>query len=345
MNIMNENDKSLVVSYFASDMFAEQCGVSIASLFENNKDFENITVYIVEDRITEENKRRIRKIAEAYGRQVITIPLPDPQRFFEDDRFTVATLGHTFARMIIGQLLPESVNKVLCIDSDMLILQSFRELWEMDMQDDYLAGVDSAPGIAMMKKSLHIEPGTLYCNGGFFMVNLKAVREDCIEERYKEYIKCVFDEGKLLTAYEEEVMNKCAYPKVMRLHPKYNLMTVNLVMDYDAFVKFRSPVNFYTREEMQEACEKPVVVHAINTFYVKKRIWEKNSDSPYADVYLEYRDKTPWKSEPQIVAKRSMKQRMMKQIWHLMPRKVTFALAAWVRNEIRPRLSKKRDDE
>ena len=83
-----------------------------------------------------------------------------------------------------------------------------------------------------------------------------------------QYIQSVFDQNKLLTAYEEETMNKCAYPSVIRLHPKYNLMTVNLVMDYDSFVRFRNPINFYSREEMEEACDAPVVVHAINTFYV-----------------------------------------------------------------------------
>lgn len=342
---MSYNTDSLVVAYFSSDLFAEPCGVSIVSLFENNQDFSSITVYVVEDRISENNRQKLYRIAEEYGRTINLIPMPDPQKFFGDERFTVKTLGHTYARMIVGQLLPEEVERLLCIDSDMLILQSFKELWQMDMQDNYLAGVDSAPGLSMMQKSLGIEPGTLYCNGGFFMVNLKAVRNDNLEKKYVQYIQSVFDQNKLLTAYEEETMNKCAYPSVIRLHPKYNLMTVNLVMDYDSFVRFRNPINYYSREEMEVACNAPVVVHAINTFYVKKRIWEKNSDSPYADIYIRYRDKSPWKDEPQMEAKRSIKQKFMKQIWHMMPKRVAFSCAAWVRNEIRPRLTKKRDDE
>ncbi|MGN0656336.1 MAG: glycosyltransferase family 8 protein, partial [Ruminiclostridium sp.] len=244
---MSYQKNSLVVAYFSSNLFSEPCGVSIASLFESNKDFSSIYVYIVEDKISQDNKQKIEKIANNYGRTLVFISMPEPKEFFCDERFTVSTMGHTFGRMIIGQLLPEEVERVICIDSDMLILQSLQELWEMDMQNNYLAGVDSAPGIAMMKKSLNIEPGTLYCNGGLFMVNLKAVRDNNIENKYKEYIKNVFDQGKLLTAYEEEVMNKCAYPNIIRLHPKYNLMTVNLVMDYDSFMKFRNPVNYYSR--------------------------------------------------------------------------------------------------
>lgn len=342
---MSYQEDSLVAVYFSSNLFAEPCGVSIASLFENNKDFSSITVYIIEDKIDESNKRKIQDIAGAFGRTIITIPMPNPQKFFGDDRFTIARLGHTFGRMIIGQLLPKDVDRVLCIDSDILVLQSLRELWEMDMQDNYLAGVDTASGKAVMEKSLNIKPGTLYCNGGFFMVNLKAVRDDNLENKYKAYIQSVFDKGKRLAFYEEETMNKCAYPKVIRLDPEYNLMTVNLVMDYDSFMKFRNPVNYYSREEMEKACKNPIILHAINTFYIKKRIWEKNSDSPYADVYVEYRKKTPWNDETQITVERSLKQRFMKQIWHMMPRKIAFALAAWVRNEIRPRLNKKRDDE
>lgn len=335
----------LVVVYFTSNLFAEPCGVSIASLFHNNTRFNKITVYIIEDQISEENKTRFYALAEKYSRTIQLIPTPNPITFFGDNRFTFHSLGHTFGRMIVGQLIPESVNKVICLDSDMLILESLESLWNEDMGDNYLAGVDSAPGVAMMKKSLKIEPGTLYCNGGFFIVNLEQVRKDHIEEKYKTYIQSIFDQKVSLAAYEEEVMNKCAYPKVIRLPPQYNLMTVNIVMDYDSFVKFRCAVNYYTREEMKEACAHPVIIHAINTFYVQKRIWEKNSDSPYATEYRKFRILTPWKSEPEIEIKRTKKQVFMKKIWHFMPRKMAFALAAWVRNEVRPKLNKKRDDE
>lgn len=122
--------------------------------------------------------------------------------------------------MIVGKLLPETVKRVIY----------------------YVAGVDSAPGIKMMEKTLKIEPGTLYCNGGLFLMNLEAIRRDEIETRYVNYTKKVFDEGGALGAYEEEVINKCTYPRLLRLPPAYNLMTVNLVMGYQSFIRFRGAV-------------------------------------------------------------------------------------------------------
>lgn len=344
-NDMSDSPKNMNIVYFSSDLFAEPCGVSITSLFENNKDFEQITVFIVEDKISDENKHRFDTLAQQYGREIKFISMPVPQIFFEDERFTIDSLGHTFGRMIVGQLLPENIGRVLCMDSDMLVVDSLQELWMTDLTEYYLAGVDSAPGTAMMEKTLKIEPGTLYCNGGLFLINLDKVRQDNIEKKYVEYIKDVFDAGSSLGAYEEEVMNKCCYPKVYRLSPRYNYMTVNIVMDYDSFVKFRGAVNYYTKSEMENAQAKPAIIHAINTFYVRKRIWEKNSDSPYADEYIKYRKKTLWGALPPIEAKRTAKQVIMKNMWHILPRSLSFKLAAFVRNEIRPQLAKKRDDE
>ncbi len=331
--------------YFCSDLFAEPCAVSIVSLLENNKIFREIEIYIISDGITEINLNRMKSIAERYSRKLSVLSLPNPEDFFEDIRFSRKTLGHTFGRMIIGQLLPDEVTRILCLDSDMLIMDSLYELWNTDLGDCYIAGVDSAPGLDMMIKTLHMEPGTLYCNGGLFLMDLSAIRQDQVEIRYKEYITNILNTGRTLGAYEEEVINKCTYPRSLRLHPRYNLMTVNLVMDYDAFVKFRGAVNFYTREDMDQAVKHPAIIHAINTFYIQKRIWEKDTDSPYASEYRFYRSKTPWKDIPQLDLDRSVKQTVMKKVWHILPKNVSFYFAALARNNIRPLLLKKRDDE
>ena len=122
-------------------------------------------------------------------------------------------------------------------------------------------------------------------------------------------------------------------------------MSVNLVMDYKEFIRFRGAVNYYTEEEMRRAIEHPAIVHAINTFYVKKRFWEKGSDSPWADTYQQYREKSPWSGLPQMETKYTLKQRAMKEVWHLVPRKASLFAARLVRNYIRPRMARNRDDE
>ena len=45
-------DKKLQIVYAADDQFAEILGVSLTSLYENNKNMEEIHVYILDSNIT-----------------------------------------------------------------------------------------------------------------------------------------------------------------------------------------------------------------------------------------------------------------------------------------------------
>ena len=60
---------------------------------------------------------------------------------------------------------------------------------------------------------------------------------------------------------------------------------------------------------------------------------------------MKYRKLTPWATEPAMSVNSTFKQRIQKDIWHCMPRFMAIKAANFVRNEVRPRLEKKRDDE
>lgn len=338
-------DPNLKIAYIASDAFAEQCAVSIASLFDNNREFDSISVCVIEDRFSAESKERFLHLAERFGREVTFAAMPDPVEFFGDQNFSIQNVGHTFARLILGDLLPKEWKKVICLDSDMLVLGSLKELWSTDISAYYIAGVENGVGDKVMTRMLGVKPGTLYCNSGLGYVNLEAIRRDGIEKKYVEYMRSAFQNGRKISAYEEEVINKCCYPKVLKLDYKYNVMSINLVMDYDEFIKFRGAGHFYTPEEVEAAVKDPVIVHSANLFYTRKRMWEKDSDAPYTEEYFKYRRMTEWADDPVIMGNRTFKQRFMKEVWHLMPRKVAFWAASVVRNDVRPILTKQRDDE
>ena len=54
-------NRELKAVYCVSDLFAEPCAVSMASLFENNREFEQITVFVIQDGMTQENQERLKK--------------------------------------------------------------------------------------------------------------------------------------------------------------------------------------------------------------------------------------------------------------------------------------------
>ena len=129
------------------------------------------------------------------------------------------------------------------------------------------------------------------------------------------------------------------------LPPKYNLMTLEQVFTYPELLRFRQPLRYYTEAQIAEAKKQPVITHTTNFFYIRKRIYEANSDHPMRGQYEKYRALTPWKDDPAMTATPTFKQKMQKNIWHMMPKAMAITIGAFVRNEVRPLLEKKRDDE
>lgn len=58
------------VVYAANDNYAALAGVSMLSLFENNKKCKKLNVYILSDRIQNANLNKLQKIGRNYQRDV-----------------------------------------------------------------------------------------------------------------------------------------------------------------------------------------------------------------------------------------------------------------------------------
>ena len=333
------------VVYCSSDLFSEVCAVAIVSLFENNKHLYEINVFVVDDNISKKNKTRILDIATQYNRSVSFIPLPDPSKFYNDIRFTIKSLGHTYARMILGNIIPQSVDRIISLDSDTMVLDKIDELWNWDMESYPIAGVDDCMGRVALVKTQHLKADSIHCNAGMYLIDLSAWREENWTNQFYQYIKCLFDKGISLGGYEEEVITKVVGERMLVLPPKFNLMTLEQVFTYKQLLRFRQPINYYTEEQIEEAKKNPVITHTTNFFYVRKRIFEENSDHPMRKQYEKYRALTPWKDDPAMAVKPTRKQMFQKNIWHMMPISLAIIIGNFVRNEVRPRLAKKRDDE
>lgn len=342
---MNYQADVVNVVYCSSNLFAEVCAVAMVSLFENNKHLREINVFIIDDNIVENNKNRILYMAEQYGRNVYFISLPEPSKFYNDERFTIKSLGHTYARMILGDIIPKEIERIISLDSDTMVLDKVDELWNCDMGENPIAGVDDCMGRVALVKTQHLKPDSIHCNAGMYLINLSKWREEGWTEQFFKYIYGQFEKKIALGGYEEEVITKVLGERMMILAPKFNLMTLEQVLTYKEVLEFREPIKYYSEEEIEEAKKNPVITHTTNFFYVRKRIYEENSDHPMRKQYEKYRAMTPWKNEPVMKVCPTFKQRLLKDIWHMMPRFMAIKVANYVRNEIRPLLNKKRDDE
>ena len=319
------------VFYFASDLFASVAATSIISLLENNETIEFIHIYIADDGIKEETKEKLKSMVDKYNADIHFIPLPDPSELLDFPFRNRYQIGHSYPRMCIARLLPESIERVLVLDSDTLILDDLGELWNMDMEDNILAGVVDCMNLKAFNKQFALGEGQFYCNAGVFLVDLKKWREQKIED---EIIKTIKEHNGNVFFFEQTLMNYSCRGKILKLHAKYNAYTLFYAFDYDNLLTWRHPTVFYSKEEVHEAIKHPIIIHFTRTFYMKSHPWKEGSEHPLTEVYRKYMKMTPWTKLWKD--NRTPKQEMRYRMWHKIPQRVLCQGANILYNHVRP---------
>lgn len=140
------------------------------------------------------------------------------------DNFTI--LGKyltpmTFARLLIPELFPDD-DRIMYMDSDMLVVGPLHEAWECDLTDKYLAAVHDMLPLRSEMEAIKLNP-TQYFNAGFLMINLDAWRSDIVAESCINALNAP-DCPYLLQ--DQSALNDIARGKVQYLDPGYNFYAV-----------------------------------------------------------------------------------------------------------------------
>ena len=281
-------DNNLNIIYSSDDNYCIYMGVSILSVLENNKNFNSINIYIVDNNISDGNKLELKKLVDSYQRNIIFIGFEKYKKYLNLNMEWQISIS-SYARLFVANMLPSNVNKVLYFDCDTLIVDSLDELWNQDIKDFYVAGVcDTVP--SNTKQAIGLNSTDFYINAGMILINLKKWREDNLEKRLLDFID---DYNGNVIHHDQGVINGVIKNKKI-LPLKYNLMTSYLMMSREDIIKFyKVEDSFYSQEQIDKAIENPIYIHYTPGFTT--RPWVKGCKHPYVDLYWKYLKLTPWK--------------------------------------------------
>lgn len=127
--------------YAADENYVRHAAASMLSLLDSNKEAESLTVHMLSMGITEKSQQALRELAKPYGREVCIYELGDISRWFDFSFNARGFASSTLARLLLGRVLPESIDRVLYIDCDTVVLQPLDELFTLDMGNCYLGMV------------------------------------------------------------------------------------------------------------------------------------------------------------------------------------------------------------
>ncbi|WP_394186454.1 glycosyltransferase family 8 protein [Metabacillus halosaccharovorans] len=279
---------NLSVVYSSDNNYAQHVGVSMLSLFENNIKFNSITVYLIENNVSHDNKNKLKLICKDYQRSIVFISFKEISNKLQIDIRNSISIS-AYARLFLPSVIDKKTEKILYLDCDSVINSSLEDLWNINICNYYVAGVkDTVSDETKLKVNMEINQP--YINSGMLLINLKKWREDDIEKRFIEFINLYNGD---VFHHDQGTINGVLHKKFLLLHPKYNAMTTFFTMTRDEIIKYYGLNDYYSESELKEAINNPVYIHYTPAFV--NRPWIKGCKHPLVSLYKKYLDITPWK--------------------------------------------------
>ena len=226
--------------YDKTGHYSKFLGTTMLSLFENiNAQALMVTVHILHDNnLTAENHNKFSYLSKQYNQlvkfynvdELCIDKVSEIREFFpeiDEVRFSIGT----FYRFFISHILPNNIEKVIYLDSDIIVNLDINELWQIELGDKPFGAVpnlfqikDKESSIERSQKVFKIcQSGFVkaedYFNAGVLLMNLRFMRNaDRILLNGMKFLR----EQQLVQYFDQDVLNYCFSTSYLKLPVKFN---------------------------------------------------------------------------------------------------------------------------
>ena len=273
--------KSSIMNIFFSsnNNYSQHLCVSIASILINSLPIENFNFYILDGGIKDKNKEKILNLKRIKNFNIEFIKIDD--KLFKDCDITSECMHiskQTYYRYIIPKLKPQ-IKKCLYLDCDIVVNNSLNELWNIDLEDNYIAAVEDLSLITNDDaKRLEINH---YFNAGVLLINNELWIKDNITELLFQNTLKIKDKIRWV---DQCVLNYTFKDKVLFLSPKYNLQ-------HSAYKDTK--YNIYSKDQIDFVKKFPIIIH----YSGSDKPWSKKCIHSLWKQYYKYLKYTPYKKQ------------------------------------------------
>ena len=269
--------------------YSKFTGASIVSIFENSTAPPRfIAVHILHDNtLSQENRDKFNQIAGRYGQIIkfynVEEICPDKieeikKAMSKAEMFERFSIGTSF-RLLMADVLEEDIEKVIYLDSDIIVNMDVNELWQIDMENKPLASVSSwdlgLNHVDFYREHYLATSGILgykeYFCSAFLVADLNYWRSH--KEKILESINFVA-ENTNCNYFDQDVLNYWLAKNYVHLDEKFDVFVV-----------------FERRDEIKRSKLRPAIYH-----YVSQSLG-LNTQDIFNRLWFKYFSKTPWFDE------------------------------------------------
>jgi len=254
--------------------FAQHLAVMLLSLADTNRKHD-VSIYVLwHGRSDEESK--LRRVLETmpFAHSMIKVQEDALNDLAGGVHFTVMT----YARLLIGDLLPRELDRVLYLDGDILVRGDIGELWNTNLRDHTVGAVVDLPRYPYNRR-LGLPDAASYFNAGVLLIDLRRWRQLRVGERALSFAR---EHPKRLTWADQCALNLVLHDDWRALDRVWNLQSMDVARLVNGHMRFDSvdPGRLGSAR----------LVH----FNGRSKPWHYLNDHPFKAEYLRYRGRTPW---------------------------------------------------
>jgi lipopolysaccharide biosynthesis glycosyltransferase len=246
--------------------------VMLKSLFLNNPEVI-FTIYLMHSSIKAEELEDLDKYIKTQGSQLKIVEIEDS--YFMDAPILLHYTKEMYYRLLAFKFLPQDINHILYLDPDILVINSVKALYEIDMKG-YLYAAASHDGITIKEiNKLRLSPYEIdaYYNSGILLMNLELQRQFVNEQAIFELVEK--NKPKLIMP-DQDIINVLYSKKIKKLDEK--------LYNYDARHYNYYKITSNGLWDMDNVIRNTVILH----FCGKKKPWEKDYNGKFHSLYKHY---------------------------------------------------------
>ncbi|WP_051990264.1 glycosyltransferase [Ligilactobacillus equi] len=177
------------ILFSIDDGYVEQFKVTLYSLYQNS-DNPELDVYVLQ-------KQKLAKTVEIQEfcdqLEINYHPIIIGERAFEDAPTTDRYPETIYYRLLAHEYLPETLDKILYLDADILVTNDISPLYDLEINDYLYAAAShvNENGLVDVANKVRLEnyQAKTYYNSGTLLMNLKKIRQEVKRQDILDYIR------------------------------------------------------------------------------------------------------------------------------------------------------------
>ena len=196
-----------------------------------------------------------------------------------------------YLRFLAAEVLPETLDRVVYLDCDLVVLDDIFELYDTDLNGMAIGAVEDARWADGATESrlarLGARPGAPYVNSGVLVLDLHTWRRDNLA---RDLFAFVAEHGSLLLRHDQDALNVVLQDRIRLLDKRWNVQTL---MFSPAARKMLLPED----EAAKQARRHPGIVH----YSTGSKPWAFRAPGRRKHIYFGFREATAWRAaRPQL---------------------------------------------